>query len=289
MVNRFISMFLFVLVVIIMIIAISHQGIQGFMTPLPKTPVTPQFQQHPIQIPSANVRYITPVPVVKIEECNIIKLGQSNIIKEECQDLLYIENKNRGVGIRTSPTLSEVASTLADVNIEFKKTVENQFFFDPTGRKFDSIGEKYSCKVFEEFIGRKAVLHLRPDWLKNPLTGRNLELDIYDPVTKIAIEYNGIQHYRHQPSMQDSIKDVNYQMYKDQVKLEKCRKEGVHLIVVPYTVDTMKYVNGRMKTVKMTEKEREIKLKNYILPQLQKIFLEKYGTITPSEVKFKDY
>jgi len=36
---------------------------------------------------------------------------------------------------------------------------------------------------------------IRPNWLKNPKTGHNLEIDIYFPKSKIAIEYNGIQHY----------------------------------------------------------------------------------------------
>lgn len=283
MVNPFISIFLFVLVVIMMMVTISHRGVQGFMTPLPTNPITPQFRQIslipelqrvPISIPSSDVRFITPIPVVNV-----------NL---ETDEFISVENKNRSTVIRLSPTLSETPSTLADVNVEFKKSIstENQFYFDPNGRKFDSIGEKYSCKIFEEFLGRKVVLHLRPDWLKNPMTNRNLELDMYDPVTKIAIEYNGIQHYRYQPSMQDSISDVNYQMYKDQIKLEKCRNEDVHLIVVPYTVDTMKYVNGKMRNVKMTENEREIKLRSYILPQLQRFFLEKYGTVNPNEIKF---
>jgi hypothetical protein len=32
---------------------------------------------------------------------------------------------------------------------------------------------------------------VRPGWLENPLTGRNLELDCYNEYLKLALEYNG--------------------------------------------------------------------------------------------------
>lgn len=39
----------------------------------------------------------------------------------------------------------------------------------------------------------------RPDWLKNPHTGRNMELDCYNEKLGIAVEYNGRQHYEYSP------------------------------------------------------------------------------------------
>ena len=142
--------------------------------------------------------------------------------------------------------------------------------FYEINRKFSSIGEKLCCKIFEEYLQRKVVLHLRPNFLKNPLTKRNLELDIYDPITKIAIEYNGAQHYKHVPTMEN---DLNYQKYRDDLKVSLCVKEGVSLIVVKYTVDTTRYdKNGVLKNARLSEEEREYKLRKYIEPELDKIF-----------------
>jgi len=38
-------------------------------------------------------------------------------------------------------------------------------------------------------------INYRPDWLKNPKTGRNLEIDIWIPSLKVGIEYDGV--WRH--------------------------------------------------------------------------------------------
>ena len=266
MVKPFINFILFVLVLIIFLAVVSVQGVQGFITPVGITHSTPIMQTIPIQITPSHVRAITPsvLAVAEIKDNN--------------------DYKNRYIGGRASPTPSAVQSSLGDVNVEFKKSIKKPgFIFDDTGREFGSIGEKLSCKIFEEFIKRKAVIHLRPDWLKNPLTKRNLEIDIFDPKTFIGIEYNGAQHYRYEQSMHKSENDFNYQVYKDQLKLERCKMMGVSLIVVPYTVDNMKYVKGRMKFSRLTEKEKELRLSNYILPQLEAIFYEKYGTKNPDE------
>ncbi len=54
--------------------------------------------------------------------------------------------------------------------------------------------EKLS-NILEEFIGEKSIT-VRPKWLKNPETDYPLEIDIYFPKHKIAVEYNGKQHYQ---------------------------------------------------------------------------------------------
>ena len=45
--------------------------------------------------------------------------------------------------------------------------IENEYIFDEN-RKFGSIGEKYSCKILEEYLGKKIKTNYRPNFLKNP-------------------------------------------------------------------------------------------------------------------------
>lgn len=66
----------------------------------------------------------------------------------------------------------------------------------------------------------KSIYNHRPDWLKFPETGHNLELDVFYPELNFAVEINGKQHR------------LRYQRKKDQFKWETCRDRGVVLMVI---------------------------------------------------------
>jgi hypothetical protein len=89
----------------------------------------------------------------------------------------------------------------------------------------------------------------RPDFLRHPETGRCLELDLYCEELKIAVEYNGRQHYEYTPHFHTSPLDLHDQMQRDQLKLKLCRKHGIKLIVVPYTVtDIHEFLKRKLKS-----------------------------------------
>ena len=78
------------------------------------------------------------------------------------------------------------------------------------------------CKKSLELIfdkGTEIVKNFRPDWLKNPDTGCNLEIDFFIPHIKIAIEIQGPHHY-----------DDVVQIKKDKLKRTLLEKHGVKLI-----------------------------------------------------------
>jgi hypothetical protein len=101
----------------------------------------------------------------------------------------------------------------------------------------ESKGEKECRRVLRNLFNRPFD-KARPDILRNPVTGGdfNLELDCYDPELKIAVEYNGIQHYKFSPFFHSNKEAFQNQKYRDYMKREMCAKNGIKLIEVPYTV-----------------------------------------------------
>jgi hypothetical protein len=92
------------------------------------------------------------------------------------------------------------------------------------------------CKEAIEEIYNKPFLCVRPNFLKNPETKRNLELDLYNDELKIAVEMNGIQHYKWPNYTGMTKKQFINQIRRDRFKVEACDANGVYLITVPYTV-----------------------------------------------------
>lgn len=103
------------------------------------------------------------------------------------------------------------------------------------GGKFESKGEKICRDTMEKIYG-VPFLNLRPSWLKNPLTNRNLELDCYNEKLKLAVEYGGEQHFKWCSFAKQSYADFRSQVYRDRIKVNACKEHGVYLIMVPYNV-----------------------------------------------------
>jgi hypothetical protein len=101
----------------------------------------------------------------------------------------------------------------------------------PVGR--ESKGEM-ECRRILESLFKRPFPKIRPSFLKNPHTGRNLELDAYNADLKIGLEYNGRQHYTHHAFFHSSNNDLNTQRQRDAIKKRLCQKHGVLLIEIPY-------------------------------------------------------
>jgi hypothetical protein len=74
-----------------------------------------------------------------------------------------------------------------------------------------------SCKLVIP-SGIEIVSNCRPDWLMNPYTGRNLELDVFIPKWGVAFEIQGQHHYTDE-----------WQKTKDEIKRNILEKEDVVL------------------------------------------------------------
>jgi hypothetical protein len=98
-----------------------------------------------------------------------------------------------------------------------------------------SKGEKICRETMESIYG--VQFHtVRPDWFRNPETGASIELDCYNDDLKLAVEYNGEQHYKWPNNFSMSKEEFINQMRRDKLKTSLCDKLGIYLIVVPYTV-----------------------------------------------------
>ena len=104
----------------------------------------------------------------------------------------------------------------------------------------DSKGETV-CRRYLEMRFNKPFGKIRPKFLRNQVTSEggtdyNLELDCYNDELKLALEYNGAQHYKYIPYFHRSKEAFHNQKYRDEIKKYKCRENGIRLIEVPYNV-----------------------------------------------------
>ena len=111
-------------------------------------------------------------------------------------------------------------------------------------RPRDSKGETI-CRQYLEKRFLKPFPKIRPNFLRNPVTGGNLnlELDCFNEELQLGVEYNGVQHYKFCPFFHRNKEAFLNQKYRDEMKRVKCRDAGVKLIEVPYTVPAHKIEN----------------------------------------------
>lgn len=129
-----------------------------------------------------------------------------------------------------------------------KGTWSSSYHYDPNhsqgnvylkrGPPKESSGEKECRRVLQK-IFNKPFKTCRPDFLLNPVTGGrfNLELDCYEESLKLAVEYNGVQHYKYIPYFHKNKEAFYNQMYRDEIKRHMCQQNRVNLIEVPNTVE----------------------------------------------------
>jgi len=144
-----------------------------------------------------------------------------------------------------------------------KGTWNETYFYDPAlggmrrveGDRFNTYSNKDSkgereCRRVLESIFHRPFPNVRPDFMKNFKTGRNLELDCYNADLKIACEYNGRQHYEFLSHWHGTKENFHKQLANDRLTRERCMKNGVFLIEVPYTVkipDIEKFIFQKLK------------------------------------------
>ncbi|QHR78525.1 core protein 5 [Lymphocystis disease virus 4] len=132
------------------------------------------------------------------------------------------------------------------------------YYFNKIRKSVKNVSIKISkgeliCKQTVEKLTGKLFVKTRPGFLLNKVTGRNLELDCYNAELKLAVEYNGEQHYKYKPFFHKTMGDFRELRYRDLLKRIMCKEAGITLITVPYTVkDIEGYLRNNLpvKTLK---------------------------------------
>lgn len=116
--------------------------------------------------------------------------------------------------------------------------------------------EERCREIFEEIFDTR-FKSIRPDWLVNPVSGKNLELDGFAPniQTKLgkglAFEYDGSQHSQYSKHFhKNGPEEFLYQVKRDTWKDLKCKERGVLLIRIPHFVayqDLERYIKTKLR------------------------------------------
>lgn len=87
-----------------------------------------------------------------------------------------------------------------------------------------------------ELLTCKPFVKIRPPWLRNPLTGRNLEIDAWCEELKLACEFQGYQHTVFPNRFHKTFDQFLAQQQRDKFKAQTLASLGIRLLEVPHTV-----------------------------------------------------
>lgn len=119
-------------------------------------------------------------------------------------------------------------------------TVQDDFQINPTYKynfrgPFNSF-EKEGIAFLNHFFRPLEFKKVRLDKLRNPLTKRKLEIDAYNDLLKIGVEFDGFMHHVKSSHFHKTEEDWEKSKQRDRIKDALCKKAGIKLVRVPYNL-----------------------------------------------------
>jgi hypothetical protein len=102
--------------------------------------------------------------------------------------------------------------------------------------------EKICNDIMKELYKNEMFENIQRDTVLNNKIISLLKLNIYSDNLKIAIEYNGLEHYEFIHWFHKNEKDFNKQKKKDLSKKKLCVENGIKLINVHYSLDNYEII-----------------------------------------------
>jgi hypothetical protein len=181
----------------------------------------------------------------------------NNISKADVKEMKYIISLKNGALITNVNNIKNISD---EIKILCKNEHEFCMTYDDFMNKykwcnkcnFNSAGENKIKELCDKFFN-EIFVKCRLDWLRNK-KGIKLELDLYCEKLGLAFEYNGEQHYVFNPLYHSTEADFIKQQEHDKIKERLCKKQGVTLIIIPYTIkldDIEKYILNKLKDHKI--------------------------------------
>lgn len=270
MVKAYLNFVFLIIIVTIFLYLLCSPDIHGFRTPRPTQP----SGIYPV-VTTGQPYYLSPSNV-RIVETPTVTLSKSGFY----------------VG-RDSPTESVAASTVCGVPTEYPPFKPETNNVEVVNKRKESVGERICRRIFNRFVstklgyGKEVMGPIRPNFLKNPKTGHNLELDMFEAfdsritdknqiIDGIAIEYNGLQHDQYVPGMHEDEAAFTEQQFRDNHKASICGKKGIILIIIDTKIDVSRILNttgkGKRKYINLSESQREENIEAVLLPKLEEAY-----------------
>lgn len=209
---------------------------------------------HLLNLKLRNNEKITGYDILTLNGANVTSFGKRNIKKvaQYLEILIRQKEKKEGIilikqwqgekrewnifnGSHCAYTLKNVPyydfgysenvrREVQELTREAENTVREEMNIPKIGEGWIAETELY-YKIKNIFSTTEVIHHARPDWLGNQ------HVDIFFPKKKIAIEYQGAQHYR-PVDFFGGVQAFNANKRRDKIKKQKCKKNKVKLIEV---------------------------------------------------------
>lgn len=182
------------------------------------------------------------VLVLKIPKLtdSLIKKAKKNLKNKEKMGIfsLFKIKKRSDKKLHNFPKIGKEfrAKTLEDSKLFYTWIINQLKASKYKIQKSESTGE-IICRKYLEHVFNKSFEKTRPNYLKNPVTNSNLEIDCFCQELNLGLEYQGIQHYKFTPFFHKNKAEFQNQKYRDLIKKFLCEKLGINIIEVPYTIN----------------------------------------------------
>lgn len=101
--------------------------------------------------------------------------------------------------------------------------------------------------IVREILKEKEIDFIEQKTFSDLKYKARLRFDFFIPSSNIAIEYQGIQHYRPYSFGSNSLTEYNEQVVRDEIKRKFSKESGIKLIEIPYYTDTYKEVKEEIE------------------------------------------